>query len=49
LVGENIEQEDNDDIPAKGVVGITKIQWVRANLGIALVVEENGRKVNFPR
>jgi hypothetical protein len=30
----------------KGVAGARKIQWVMANLGVALVVEENGRKVN---
>jgi hypothetical protein len=28
------------------VAGIRKIQWIRANLGVALVVEKNGRKVN---
>jgi hypothetical protein len=26
LVGKNREQEDNDDVPAKGVAGIRKIQ-----------------------
>jgi hypothetical protein len=30
----------------KGVAGARKIQWIMANLGVALVVEENGRKVN---
>jgi hypothetical protein len=28
------------------VAGIRKIQWIRANLGIALVVKENEWKVN---
>jgi hypothetical protein len=28
------------------VTGIKKIQWIRANLGVALVMEENMRKVN---
>jgi hypothetical protein len=45
-LGENREQEEDDDVLAKGVAGIKKIQRVRANLGVTLVVEENGRKVN---
>jgi hypothetical protein len=28
------------------VTGIRKIQWIRGNLGVALVVEKNGWKVN---
>jgi hypothetical protein len=46
LVGENKEQEDNGDVPAKGVTGIKKIQRIRANLGVALVMKENTRKMN---
>jgi hypothetical protein len=30
----------------KGSPALGKIQWVKANLGVALVVENNGRKVN---
>jgi hypothetical protein len=48
--GKTKNREKDGDVPAKGVAGgesggARKIQWVMANLGVALVGEENGRRV----
>jgi hypothetical protein len=52
--GKTKNREKDGGVPAKGVAGsegggATKIQWVMANFGVALVGEENGRRVAFPR